>query len=152
MGNFKYFWAGLILSFLISFLWKHEKTKCIVEYKDSVVFIERQIPKNVIPLFIQPRDSDKTNFVKYKDESHFTSLMIRYLYVPVEEEGFLYALLASNQYGIKESEYYIYRYLAERPFSKFTHEFDMSHLKRGAKLGDRQCVSTCNEIEIDENE
>lgn len=76
MGNFKYFGAGLILSFLISFLWKHEKTKCIVEYKDSVVFIEKQIPKNVIPLFIQPRDSDKTNFVKYKDERHFTSLMI----------------------------------------------------------------------------
>lgn len=102
-----YFIFGIILSFFLSFLWNHDRRTYDIKYKESVAFHEKKVPKGFIPLFIQPTGTDRKNFITYRNKKYFTNLMIRYLYVPVEEEGILYALLTSNQFNIKEAGYYI---------------------------------------------
>lgn len=146
------FIVGSVCSFFV-FLYGHpQKTTYKIDYNVKIRFKEKKIPEGVIPLFIQPLDSDKTNFIMYKNEKYFTDLMVRYLYVPVEEEGLLYALLASNKFGIKEAEYYIYRYLAIHPFSKFTYDFGIEHLKKGVRLGAIDCISEYKYIKEHEKE
>lgn len=141
-----FFFIGLILSFFIILLFNNECVKYDVEYRYKFTFKEKQIPQNIIPLFIQPTDSDKINFIKYRNEKYFIDLMVRYLYVPVEEEGFIYALLASNQFRISKAEFFIYRYLSKYPFSKFTYDFGMEHLKKGIKCGEGECISEYERI------
>ena len=69
-----------------------------VKYKDSIIFKEKQLEEGCLPLFVQPVDSDKLNLMNSKDKKSFEDLMIKYLYVPVEEEGLIYAIIASNKF------------------------------------------------------
>ena len=95
-------------------------------------------------IFVQPTDSDKLNFMKSKDHKSFEDLMIKYLYVPVEEEGLIYALIASNQFKLKEAESYIYRYLTRDTIGEYTYRLGIKHLEEGARRGDAQSISDYN--------
>lgn len=79
-----------------------------------------------------------------KDHKSFEELMIKYLYVPVEEEGLIYALIASNQFKIKEAESYIYRYLTRDSIGEYTYTLGIKHLKKGVKKGDVESISDYN--------
>ena len=86
-------------------------------------------------------DSDKLNLMNSKDKKSFEDLMIKYLYVPVEEEGLIYAIIASNKFKIKEAESYICRYLTRDSMSEYTYRLGMAHLKNGVRRGDLQSMS-----------
>ena len=112
-----------------------------VEYKDSIIFKEKQLEEGRLPLFVQPVDSDKLDFMNSKDKKSFEDLMIKYLYVPVEEEGLIYAIIASNQFKIKEAESYICRNLTRDSISGYTYMLGIAHLKKGVSRGDLQSIS-----------
>ena len=112
-----------------------------VKYKDSIIFKEKQLEEGCLPLFVQPVDSDKLNLMNSKDKKSFEDLMIKYLYVPVEEEGLIYAIIASNKFKIKEAESYICRYLTRDYMSEYTYRLGMAHLKNGVRRGDLQSMS-----------
>lgn len=120
-----------------------EKNRVIyhhVKYKDSIIFKEKQLEEGRLPIFVQPADSDKINFMMRRERKSFEELMIKYLYVPVEEEGLIYALIASNQFKIKEAESYIYRYLTRDSIGEYTYNLGIKHLKKGVTKGDAESL------------
>ena len=153
MGRFRFmehileiisFIVGAVISVLIFYGKDNKESSSHVKYKNVIVFKEKQLEKGCLAIFVQPTDSDKLNFMKSKDHKSFEDLMIKYLYVPVEEEGLIYALIASNQFKLKEAESYIYRYLTRDTIGEYTYRLGIKQLEEGARRGDAQSISDYN--------
>lgn len=153
MGRFRFmeqilkiisFIVGAVISVLIFCDKDNKESSSHVKYKEVVIFKEKQLEKGCLPIFVQPTDSDKLNFMKNKEHKSFEDLMTKYLYVPVEEEGLIYALIASNQFKLKEAGSYIYRYLTRDSIGDYTYRLGIKHLEEGVRRGDVQSISDYN--------
>lgn len=78
MGRFRFmeqilkiisFIVGAVISVLILCDKDNKESSSHVKYKEVVIFKEKQLEKGCLPIFVQPTDSDKLNFMK-KNISH----------------------------------------------------------------------------------
>lgn len=149
MGKIITFFLGFCIAFFLVKPKEKIVTKDLYIYNGNKMFLEKKTNDESLPIFVQPKDSDKIKFMTEPNVKNFYSLMDRYFYVPIEEEGLLYALTASNTFEIQEAESYIYRYLSNDYLGAFLKNIGKKHLIRGVRNNDSNSIILYKGINYD---